>query len=577
MKRIRWISVFLLCLWLWTVGAAAVQAEETEALPPPWENKEMLLSGVCEADIPSLRRALDLGWLTCEELTACYLERIEAYNSTYNCFITLCDDALETARARDAELQAGTAKGALFGIPVVVKDNIDVAGLHTTNGHVKEDSQIAEENAEIVEYLLREGAVILGKSNMSTDAEDAYITWSDEVGETHNVYDVTMSSGGSSGGSAAAVSLNFAAAGLGTDTNSSLRYPAVLNGCVSMRTTFGALSREGITLLNDTRDVPGVITRTVTDQAIMLDVLSGGKTHYAENLDADALSGLRLGVLDELTYAVAGRAESAIDPEITEAFEEALKVFEACGAEIVHIEPQGLIDLCAKTMESNAEELKENVDKAFRAALEEYSVSAVLYPAYVTAPLHSGEDENGVDWDPYSQPYINNCRLLSPSSGTPEITVPLGVHSEGAGMGMEICAPENEEQLLLNIAYAYTLQDDRREMPADAKDLYGAYNVGTLGDILEDYDAAQQAAAALETTPDGENQPQVQNTEKNSGKAPASAGWILPVCSGAAVICAIAVFLCIAKKKAGHGRHIRPKTEPLMPESPEDEDAEEEE
>ena len=480
----KWICVLLSLLLLLTAALGAHAAEPAEDTPV-WENKEVLLAGLYESDIASMREALDLGLLTCTELTAYYLERIETYNETYNCFITLCDDALEIAAERDAELQAGTAKGKLFGIPVVVKDNIDVAGWHTTNGYTKSSGQIAESNAAIVEYLLQEGAVILGKTNMSTEAQDAYITSSAAVGETHNAYNTTMASGGSSGGSAVAVSLNFAAAGLGTDTNSSLRYPAALNGCVSLRSTFGRLSSDGIIQLNNTRDVPGVITRTVQDQAIMLDVLSGGETQYAENLDPNALQGLRIGILDEMTYAVAGRTYSKLDPEIAAAFEAAVQELEACGAEVVHVEPQGLINLSTVTHEDDASYLKENVYSVFLNALEEYDVAAVIYPTYVTAPLHSGRDENGTYWSPYNQPYINNCRLLSPSSGAPEITVPLGLHSSGAGMGLEICAPKNEEQLLLNMAHAYMQRFDHRETPAGAEDLYAESWAGTLGEILQ--------------------------------------------------------------------------------------------
>lgn len=500
MKKRRWIPV-LLCVLLVLTGTAGVRATEPEEITPAWENREMLLAGLYEADITSMREAMDLGLLTSTDLTAYYLERIETYNETYNCFITLCDDALEIAAERDAAIEAGTAKGKLFGIPVVVKDNIDVAGWHTTNGYTKSSGQIAESNAAIVEYLLQEGAVILGKTNMSTEAQDAYITSSAAVGETHNAYNTTMASGGSSGGSAVAVSLNFAPAGLGTDTNSSLRYPAALNGCVSLRSTFGRLSLDGVIQLNNTRDVSGVITRTVQDQALMLDVLSGGETQYAENLDPNALKGLRIGILDEMTYAVGGRAQSSIDPEITAAFEAAVQEMEACGAEIVHVEPQGLIDLSTATHSTNASSLKEKVYNTFLNALEEYEIAAVIYPTYVTAPLRSGRDENGTYWSPYDQPYINNCRLLSPSSGAPEITVPLGVHSRGAGMGMEICAPKNEEQLLLNIAYAYMLQYDHRETPADAADLYGESCVGTLGEILQarEEELAQIEAEQLKT------------------------------------------------------------------------------
>ena len=326
MKKL-WI--LLLCL-VFMVQAAAVQAPA---------DKEELLAGLYEADITTVRRALDLRLISCAELTEYYLERIEAYNDTYHCFITLCDNAMEEARQRDADLAAGRGKGSLFGIPVVVKDNIQYAGYPTTNG-VHMHSGPVEESAAIVQLLLREGAVIIGKTNMSAAAQDAVRSVSAEGLETLNAYNPSLASGGSSGGSAAAVSLNFAMAGLGTDTNASLRYPSALNGCVSMRPTAGLLDRDGCILLNHDRDTPGAITRSVQDQALMLDAITGQKYGYFENLNADLIKGMRIGILAELSYPVPGtfnRKEKNLDPEICSAFDRAVNELKQCGAEIITV------------------------------------------------------------------------------------------------------------------------------------------------------------------------------------------------------------------------------------------------
>lgn len=485
-------------------GSTAETQEEERTLEEKYN--DAVLASLYEADIVSMREALDLGLLTCEELTAYYLERIESYNDEYNCFITMCDDALEIAREKDEQMAAGEASGSLFGIPVVIKDNMDYAGYHTTNGHTKTDDQIADENAEIVQYLLDEGAVIIGKTNMSTDAEDARASASAAAGETKNAYNSCLASGGSSGGSAVAVSLNFAAAGLGTDTNSSLRYPAALNGCVSLRSTWNTFSMDGITPLNDTRDVPGVLTRTVYDQALMLDVLSGGTTSYTQNLDANALQGMRIGVLDQLYQAYGSRSESEIDEEIIAAFENAVAEMEACGAEIVHMTISGLFSLSEATLDSNSSSLKENLYAAFESAVEENDVNAVVFPTYISAPLKSGTDENGVYWNPNDQTYITNCKILGPSAGVPEISVPIGTHSRGAGIGMEICALKNEEQLLLNIAYSYTTQYDHRSVPEGAENLYAESCVGTLAEVLSAYkaDLAAQLSAAVRVKEEAE-------------------------------------------------------------------------
>ncbi len=348
MKALRKIVIAFICLIL--LIPSSVSAEEAPSFQ--WDvSKETILAGLWEADISTIRQALDLGLITCSELTSYYLERIELYNEEYNCFITLCDDALEQAALCDEALSEGTADGLLFGIPLVIKDNMDYVGYHTTNGFYKANWQVAHSNAEIVEYILQEGAIILGKTNMSTEAQDARTSSSQSAGETKNAYNSFLAPGGSSGGSAAATCLNFAVAGLGTDTNSSLRLPAALNGCVSLRATWDTLSVDGICTLNRTRDVPGAITRTVLDQAILLDILSGGQTEYARNLNADILDGLRIGILEELTYPNGGeRSEENIDDEVMAAFKNAVSELERCGAEVVNVSIPNILHLADNTL-----------------------------------------------------------------------------------------------------------------------------------------------------------------------------------------------------------------------------------
>lgn len=496
MKRIL-SCVLLLVLCLTLVPAAAQPSEETAV------TKEALLAALYEADIASMREAIDLGLVTCEELTAYYLERIEAYNAPYRCFITLCDDALEVARQRDAAIADGTASGSLFGIPIVIKDNINLAGYHTTNGHKKDDSQIAETNAQIMDYLLQQGAVIIGKTNMSTDAQSGRDTISKAVGQTKNAYSLYMSAAGSSGGSAVATSLNFAAAAIGTDTNSSLRLPAAFAGCVSLRGTHGLISNSGVTKLNGTRDIPGAITRNVYDQAIMLDALTGGVYAYTENLNGNALQGLRIGVLQELAYPVegqSGRGQSVWDSEVAAAFEIALQQLRSCGAEVVTVSMPKIFSLSSATMNDHSAEKKAALYAAFEAMLEEYDVAAVVFPSYVTAPLRSGRDADGKYWDVWEQTFTANCTILSPSASLPEITLPMGIHSLGCGMGLEIATRKNQEQLLLDIAYTYTQAADHRVVPEAAPNTYAEFYQGTLRELIDLY-LQQQVPPTTEPTP----------------------------------------------------------------------------
>lgn len=538
-------------------------------------DKNAVLSALYEADISTIREAIDLKIISCEELTAYYLERIEKHNAPYNCFITLCDDALEVAKQRDEALANGENDGLLFGIPVVVKDNIDIKGLYTTNGHTYEKSKIAQENATIVKYLLEQGAIIIGKTNMSTDAQDARISYSEIKGQTKNAYNTLLAAGGSSGGTAVAVSLNFAVAGLGTDTNSSLRIPAILNGCVSLRPTVDLIDRTGCTTLNSTRDVAGAITRSVYDQAIMMDVLTNGQYKYTENLDKNALEGLKIGVLKELSYAtttasitgteevrnavatrfdMSVRTEKYIDNQVASALANAIKELESCGVEIVTVSMPNLWNLSYNTFASGHKSNKQALYDEFEKTVNENSLDAIIFPSYLSTPLKSGTDENGKYWNAWSQPFSNNCRAVSPSASLPEISIPIGYHSSGAGIGLEIAGLKNSEQLLLDIAYSYTENYNHRAVPTGAPDLYADYNADSLQAIIDSV-VYQANAKPEKSTTEKQNEP----TDKTNNDK--SISDYVPVFIGIGFVGVGIILTAISKKKRPKKKKV-PNPEP---------------
>lgn len=509
MKRaLSLILAILLCF----SSVIFISAENTTV------SKDQILASLYDADIPEIREAIDSKKVTCEELTRYYLYRIQKYDNKFNCFISICSDALDVAKERDKELAAGKNSGLLFGVPVVIKDNMDLAGYYTTNGHKTDGLTIADSNADVVNYLLREGAVIIAKTNMSTDAQDARVSTSEIVGETQNAYNALLASGGSSGGTAVAVSLNFAAAGLGTDTNSSLRIPAVLNGCVSLRSTFGLISTDGIIQLNGSRDIAGAITRTVYDQAVMMDVLTQGEYNYTKNLNKNALKGAKIGILSELTYPITNLSEydkttlrsqtwselndrakaSNYDKEVLTAFENAVKELEACGAEVVTISMPNLFNLSDKTFNSSQTSLKKALYEDFKKVISKSGVDAVIFPTYSSTPLKSGTDENGKYWNAWSQVFINNCRTLSPSASIPEMSVLIGQHSSGAGIGMEIASLKNSEQLLLDLAYSYTQSYDHRVTPKSVPHINGSLTAELTLEFFEKQDIKNVAATVTE-------------------------------------------------------------------------------
>lgn len=468
-------------------------------------SKDQLLAALYDADITEVRDAIISKKVTCEELTRYYLYRIQKYDSKFNCFISICSDALQVAKERDKELDEGKNSGLLFGVPVVIKDNMNLEGYYTTNGHKTDELTIADSNADVVNYLLREGAVIIAKTNMSTDAQDARVSTSQIAGETQNAYNALLAAGGSSGGTAVAVSLNFATAGLGTDTNSSLRIPAILNGCVSLRSTLGLISTDGITMLNGSRDVAGAITRTIYDQAIMMDVLTQGEYNYTKKLDKNALDGAKIGILSDLTYPITNLNEydkttlrsqtwnelndrakkSNYDQEVLVAFENAVKELEACGTEVVTISMPNLFNLSDKTFNSSKTSLKKALYEDFKKVVKSNDIDAVIFPTYSSTPLKSGKDSSGKYWNAWSQVFINNCRTLSPSASIPEISVLIGQHSSGAGIGMEIASLKNSEQLLLDFAYSYTQSYDHRVTPKSVPHLNGSLTAELTLDFFE--------------------------------------------------------------------------------------------
>ncbi len=462
------IGILFMCLLL----CVPVQAETEEIEFGPMlpssltaQQKYELMEGLYEADITYVVEAIREGHISCQELTWYYLQRIEKYNEPYNCFITMCDNAMEVAAQRDAELVAGTAQGDLFGVPIVVKDNIKYEGYPTTNGENWEKADTY--SATIVQNLLNEGAIVLAKANLSTYANYCEHSTSDVAGETKNAYNTYLSPGGSSGGSAVATSLNFAMAALGTDTNSSLRYPAALNGCVSLRSTWGVVPRRGVTTLIYDRDVPGVMTRTVMDQALMLDAMTG-TTQYAKNLNAEALKGAKIGVLEQLSAPIswsASRNASRLDKEVLAAFANVQEELRACGAEVVTVSMSDLFYLKNGVGTSAG---KEAYYRAICRMMDKNGLDALIYPTYLSTPMKIGVDENGVNWSKKTQKYTFNCSAISPPTGAPEIAIPMGNHSSGAGMGLSILAKRGQDQLLLDLAYSYTLQYDKRIPPEGA-------------------------------------------------------------------------------------------------------------
>ena len=245
-----------------------------------------------EASVPELQQALRTRLITSEQLTQMYLNRIAAYDKVgplLNSFIHLNANALDEARARDLDRQRGRAHGPLFGIPVLLKDNIDTADMPTTAGSVALAGSIPPNDAFITEKLREAGAIILGKATLTEFANFIAIGmpsgYSSLGGYGFNAYDPrplpasdgrpVLTPGGSSSGSGIAVSASLVAVAIGTETSGSILSPGSSNGIVGIKPTVGLVSRHGILPITADQDTAGPLARTVTDAAIMLSEIAG--------------------------------------------------------------------------------------------------------------------------------------------------------------------------------------------------------------------------------------------------------------------------------------------------------------
>jgi amidase len=274
--------------------------------------------------------------------TRAAIERVEALDDRLNAVIAVDPTAMDQARALDRNRRA---RGPLFGMPVMVKDNIETKGpLPTTGGSLALARNITGRDAPLVARLRQAGAVIVGKTNLSEWAnfrdEQSISGWSAVGGQTRNPYALDRNSCGSSTGSAVVVAAGMVPAAIGTETNGSITCPASINGIVGMKPTVGLVSRTYVIPISHSQDTPGPMTRTVREAAMVLTAIAGTdpadpatreadrrKTDYASALSADSLRGKRIGVL---RFATGFGTEAA--------FEEALQTLRREGAVLVDID-----------------------------------------------------------------------------------------------------------------------------------------------------------------------------------------------------------------------------------------------
>lgn len=482
--------------------ASAADAQGTQRRPlPPAVN-----ATVVEATIPDLQRAMSEGRVSALDLTRAYLSRIAAYDHqgpALNAIIRVNPAAERDAMARDAERRAGTVRGPLHGIPVILKDNYNTADMPTTGSTLALASFVPREDAFLVRRLREAGAVIIAKSNLHELA--AGITSVSSLGgQTRNPYDPRRCPGGSSGGTGAAIAASFAVVGWGTDTCGSIRIPAAFGSLYGLRPTSGLVSRNGVIPLSHTQDVIGPLARTVTDLAIALDITVGPDSadpatralegrdipRFVESLNRDALSGARLGLLRNYL--------SGTDGDIADSIRATARAMGARGATVVDVMipdldsllagssviafefKWDLMDYLARFPGAPVTSLHEIIERgmhhealdatfrardtvrtrdsdAYRRALarqaalrarlvallDSLKLDALVYPTMQRRPVLVGEPQPGA-----------TCSL-SAQSGLPALSLPAGFTNDGLPVGLELMGKPFDDARLVAIAYGF--------------------------------------------------------------------------------------------------------------------------
>jgi aspartyl-tRNA(Asn)/glutamyl-tRNA(Gln) amidotransferase subunit A len=466
--------------------------------------------------IANLRESIMRGEVTARAATESALNSAEKLNPKLNAFLELDrDGALNRAAQVDAIDQVDRANLPLAGVPLAVKDNICVRGMQTSCASRILGTYHPPYNATAIERLLAAGAVIIGKTNCDEFAMGSS-NENSAFGPVKNPWDISRVPGGSSGGSAAAVAAGIVPLALGSDTGGSVRQPAAFCGVIGLKPTYGRVSRYGLVAFGSSLDQIGVLTRSASDAAAVMQVIAGRDPHdattadvpvpdYSAELNSD-IKGMRLGVSRVLLG-------EGLSPEVRAAIEKSIEDYRDLGAEIVDIDlPHAKYAIAVYYIIATAEAssnlarydgvrygfraedapalkqmYRKTRDEGFgaevkrRIMLGTYVLSAGYYDAYYlkaqkvrtllrqdftqafakcdavltpTTPTPAFLFGEKVD-DPLAM-YLNDIFTVTANlAGVPGISVPCGLSGEGLPIGLQLMGPYWSEARLLRLAHAY--------------------------------------------------------------------------------------------------------------------------
>ena len=425
------------------------------------------------------------------EITQECLSRIEKLNPALNAFITVCSDsALHEARTAEAEILRGNWRGPLHGVPIALKDLIDTTGVRTTAASALYAERVPTEDAEVVRRLRAAGSVIVGKNNLHEFAYGASSLIS-HFGDMHNPWDVGRITGGSSGGSAAAVTARLACAAIGTDTAGSIREPASLCGCVGLKPTYGRVSSRGVIALSASLDHVGPLAATVEDAAIVLQAIAGYDAADLATANvpvSDYVSAMKEGAKSLRVGVPRAYFFDELDSEVASAIDHALRGIETMVAAVREVKLEVSTDRSVQAAESYAvhtENLAKHSDlylpETLRRIRTGENVSAAEYierrreleqarrnihavfaevdllvtpTTPMAAPAIADLRANAEALRPAELKLLRNTRPFN-VWGLPAISLPCGFTEAGLPIGLQIAGPPWREDLVLRLAHAY--------------------------------------------------------------------------------------------------------------------------
>lgn len=461
---------------------------------------------ILEQNIPSIQKSISEGLLSHEKLTLFYLYRIRKFESNnetaLNAIISLNPNVLEEARARDLNRDNNKLllDMSMYGMPVLIKDNINTAGMPTTAGAIVLSKNKNTEDAFIIKKLKEAGAIILGKSNLS---EWAYyfcgtcpVGYSATGGQTLNPYGrAIFESGGSSSGSGASIAANYAVAAVGSETSGSITSPSSQNSIVGLKPTVGLLSRTGIVPISSTLDTPGPMTKNVTDSFILFSSMLGfdasdpksieiGDTDFGD--DQETFKGKRFGVFKDLFR--------------DSIFKKNMDIIKEAGGEIVLIAPRkvelpGFLSILNLEMRDELPKyLKNHADKKVKISNIKDVISFNNLEPKLRAPygqlrfVNIGKDLtkqttleiiktklktkainffNALETENLDAILsVNNFHsAYSAVAEYPNLTIPMGYKDSGEPISLTFIGKSNEEGKLLLLGYTFEQLSNHRKMP----------------------------------------------------------------------------------------------------------------